>query len=105
MRTSLQEPIVVKGVRMGSQASVGVAMAPEHADSVPTLLKRADIALYRAKSNRGEIQIYRPEIDQHTMERLSLLGDLHSAIEKDELLLRSSRRSPGRSARGAGRAA
>jgi diguanylate cyclase (GGDEF)-like protein len=85
--TSLHEPIVVQGVRMVVAASVGVALAPEHADSVPTLLKRADIALYRAKSNRGEIQCYRPEIDQHTIERLSLLGDLHSAIDNDELLL------------------
>ena len=44
----------------GVQASVGIAIAPQDADSFETLLKRADIALYRAKSNRGEIQSYRP---------------------------------------------
>jgi diguanylate cyclase (GGDEF)-like protein len=83
----LREPVTVDGVRMGVQASVGIALAPQHADSVETLLKRADIALYRAKSNRGETQVYRPEIDRHTVERLSLLGDLHSAIENDEFVL------------------
>jgi diguanylate cyclase (GGDEF)-like protein len=82
-----QQAIDVHGVRMVVNASVGVALAPQHADTVQTLLKRADIALYRAKSNRGEIQAYRPEIDQHTIERLSLLGDLHTAVENTELRL------------------
>ncbi|HEU5000013.1 MAG TPA: EAL domain-containing protein [Lapillicoccus sp.] len=84
---ALQIAIDVHGVRMIIAASVGIALAPQHADSVETLLKRADIALYRAKSNRGEIQAYRPEIDQHTIERLALLGDLHTAVENDELRL------------------
>ena len=82
-----QQAIEVHGVRMVVNASVGVALAPQHADTVPSLLKRADIALYRAKTNRGEIQAYRPEIDQHTIERLSLLGDLHTAVENTELRL------------------
>jgi diguanylate cyclase (GGDEF)-like protein len=83
----LREPIVVDGVRMGVQASIGISLSPDHADSVPTLLKRADIALYRAKAVRGDIQVYRPEIDRHTVEKLSLLGDLHSAIDKAQFVL------------------
>jgi EAL domain-containing protein (putative c-di-GMP-specific phosphodiesterase class I) len=83
----LGEPIDVAGVRMRVQASVGISVAPDHAESVSTLLKHADIALYRAKSNRGEIQIYRPEIDQHTVERLALLGDLHSALDQEQFVL------------------
>ncbi len=83
----LREPVVVDTVRLGVQASIGIAVAPQDADSFETLLKRADIALYRAKSNRGEIQAYRPEIDGYTIERLALLGDLHSAVENDEFVL------------------
>ena len=77
----------------GVQASVGIAMAPQDADSFETLLKRADIALYRAKSNRGEIQSYRPEIDGYTIERLSLLGDLHARSTTTSSCSPSSRRS------------
>jgi diguanylate cyclase (GGDEF)-like protein len=83
----LREPIVVDGVRMGVQASIGIAVSPAHAESVQTLLKQADIALYRAKSARGDVQVYRPEIDRHTVERLSLLGDLHAAVEQEEFVL------------------
>jgi diguanylate cyclase (GGDEF)-like protein len=83
----LRQPVVVDGVRLGVQASIGIALAPQDADSFETLLKRADIALYRAKSNRGEIQSYRPEIDGYSIERLSLLGDLHMAVDNDEFVL------------------
>ena len=87
MLARLREPVVVDGVRLGVQASVGIALAPQDADSFETLLKRADIALYRAKSNRGDIQSYRPEIDGYTIERLSLLGDLHGAVDNEEFVL------------------
>ena len=83
----LREPVVADGVRIGVQASIGIAISPEHASTVETLLKRADIALYRAKTNRGETQVYRAEIDQHTVLRLSLLGDLHTALDNDEFEL------------------
>jgi diguanylate cyclase (GGDEF)-like protein len=83
----LRQPVVVDGVRLGVQASIGIALFPQDADSFETLLKRADIALYRAKSNRGDVQSYRPEIDGYSIERLSLLGDLHSAVDNEEFVL------------------
>jgi diguanylate cyclase (GGDEF)-like protein len=76
----LQEPIVADGVRIGVQASIGIAHEQVAEATRDLLLQRADIALYRAKGNRGDIQVYRPEIDQHTVQRLSLLADLHSAV-------------------------
>jgi diguanylate cyclase (GGDEF)-like protein len=83
----LREPVLACGVRVSVQASVGIAVRPDHADSVETLLQRADIALYRAKDERGKVQVYRTEIDQHTIRKLSLVGDLHAAIENDEFEL------------------
>ena len=83
----LREPVMVDNVRLGVQASIGIALAPQDADTFETLLKRADIALYRAKGNRGEIQSYRSEIDGYTIERLALLGDLHGAVENEEFRL------------------
>lgn len=80
----LREPVVADGVRLGVNASIGVAVCPDHADNVDTLLQRADIALYDAKDSRGEVRAYRPETDQHTVQRLSLFGDLHAAVDADE---------------------
>jgi diguanylate cyclase (GGDEF)-like protein len=83
----LREPVVTEGARMGVQASIGIALCPDHAPDADTLLKRADIALYRAKRTRGEIEVYRPEIDEHTVLRLNLLGDLHKAVDNEEFEL------------------
>jgi diguanylate cyclase (GGDEF)-like protein len=83
----LREPLVAEGIRLGVQASIGLAIYPEHAGSIETLLQRADIALYRAKTNRGETQAYRSDLDPHSVRRLSLHGDLHAAVDNRELEL------------------
>jgi diguanylate cyclase (GGDEF)-like protein len=87
LATRLREPVVTENARMGVQASIGIALFPDHARDADTLLKRADIALYRAKRTRGEIETYRPEIDEHTVLRLNLLGDLHKAVDNEEFEL------------------
>ena len=83
----LRDPLDIAGVRMVVRASIGIAMFPDHADSVTTLLKHADTALYRAKANRGEVQVYRPDIESQTVESLGLLGDLHQALDHGQLTL------------------
>jgi diguanylate cyclase (GGDEF)-like protein len=80
----LREPVMADGMSIGVQASIGIALFPDHASSVEMLLRRADIALYGAKENRGETQVYSSEIDQHTVLRLSLSGDLLGGIDRGE---------------------
>jgi predicted signal transduction protein with EAL and GGDEF domain len=87
MMTRLREPLFVDGVRIGVHASVGVAVFPQHAETVDGLLQRADIALYRAKVNRGEVQLYSADMDEHTVERLTLVGDLQAASANAEFEL------------------
>ena len=48
-------------------------------------MRRADIAMYNAKWQRSGVEHYRDEIDRRTPARLSMLGDLRSAIEGDGL--------------------
>jgi predicted signal transduction protein with EAL and GGDEF domain len=69
------------------QASVGVALFPEHADDGETLLRRADVAMYQAKDEGHGVALYASERDPHSRTRLDLLGQLPRAIEGGELLL------------------
>jgi EAL domain-containing protein (putative c-di-GMP-specific phosphodiesterase class I) len=69
------------------ETSIGVALHPEHTDSVPRLLQLADVAMYQAKEERTGVEVYRPERDIHTPDRLGLLGSLRRAIENDELVM------------------
>jgi diguanylate cyclase (GGDEF)-like protein len=70
------------------EASVGIAIVPDHAAGPEMLLRRADMALYRAKSNLSRIEVYAPEHDRFDAARLALLGQIHPALERGELILR-----------------
>ena len=58
-------------------ASLGVSRYPEDATDAETLLKHAEIAMYRTKeTSRDGYQLYMPGMDSHSLEQLSLEADL-----------------------------
>lgn len=69
-------------------ARFGVAVYPEHADDFDQLLSNADRAIYRAKGDPGSpIALYHEELDRPSRDTLALEGELHDAIDNDELVL------------------
>ena len=69
-------------------ASVGIAVAPTDAGDADTLLKNADLALYRAKGDgRGAYRFFEATMDVWAQERRALEIDLRSALKNDELKL------------------
>jgi len=85
IRLVLAEPYHLDGMTLQVETSIGVALHPEHSDTVPRLLQLADVAMYQAKEERTGIELYRPECDIHTPDRLDLLGSVRRAIENGEL--------------------
>ncbi len=83
---ALSEPIPLEGLLLPATASVGAARYPSDGENVDTLLQRADVAMYLAKEQRTSFELYSAERDRHTTRRLSLLGELHHAIEQSELI-------------------
>jgi diguanylate cyclase (GGDEF)-like protein len=78
----------VGGVRLVVQASLGIALAPDHGDDVHALMRRSDIALYEAQRERARFCAYSQDgEDTHTPQRLTTLTDLRSAVEDDQLFL------------------
>lgn len=84
---ALEKPFVIEEVPVAIEASIGIAVAPEHGGNPDSLIQRADIAMYVAKENRTGYTLYSPEIDQHSPRRLALLGELRDAIDNDQLFL------------------
>ena len=79
-------PVTLDGLEIVVTASAGLAIVDEQdEDGAP--LRYADIAMFNAKSQRLGVEIYRDEIDRRTPARLSMLGDLRSAIDNGELHL------------------
>jgi diguanylate cyclase (GGDEF)-like protein len=76
----LERPFAVGAVSVGVSASVGVAIAPIHGTNATMLLQRADIAMYAAKADQSVVELYDLERDDHTTQRLALVGELRQAI-------------------------
>jgi diguanylate cyclase len=87
LRAALGEAFRVADAELDIDASIGVVLSGLHGDDAQTLLQRADIAMYVAKQHKRGVVVYDPESDDHSPERLSLLGQLRRGIERGELFL------------------
>jgi diguanylate cyclase (GGDEF)-like protein len=87
LRRALDHPILIEDLPLAVEATVGIAISPEHADSAALLVRRADVALHVAKAARSGFEVYSPKIDAHSKPRLSLLGELRRGIAEGELTL------------------
>jgi diguanylate cyclase (GGDEF)-like protein len=87
LQAALAEPFTLEGLSLDVEASIGVAIYPEHGSDPEELLRHADIAMYVAKQTRAGFVLFDPAQDQHSPRRLALLGELRRAIEDGQLLL------------------
>lgn len=83
----LEEPCVIGEYKLRLASSIGLAFYPQHGSDQNTLMRRADLAMYFAKSTRRGYSIYESSLDEAGLLHLSLESDLNRAIECDELFL------------------
>jgi diguanylate cyclase (GGDEF)-like protein len=84
---AVEEPFRVDGFNLEVQASIGVALFPDHGRQSDELIKRADIAMYVAKRLQTGTEIYDPEQDHHSTRRLELVSELRKAILDGQIVL------------------
>jgi diguanylate cyclase (GGDEF)-like protein/PAS domain S-box-containing protein len=84
----IAKPFNIDGTEFHIAASIGIALAPEHATDTDSLLKMADMALYSAKSaGRNGYRFFGPEMSAAASERQDLETDLRRAIAQEEFEL------------------
>ena len=83
--TTLRTPVNCKGQEIPTDANIGIAIAPDHGDNLDDLLKRADLAMYAAKSEgRRTFRLFVPEYDAKARLRRQLELDLRQALARGE---------------------
>jgi diguanylate cyclase (GGDEF)-like protein len=71
-----------------TSVSIGISVFPQDGDSVQTLMKNADLAMYHAKEQcRGTIQFFHKELNARVLERAQLEQELQQALERGEFEL------------------
>ncbi|MES2319045.1 MAG: EAL domain-containing protein [Pseudomonadota bacterium] len=81
----LAAPFQIDGHDIFVTASVGIAMYPHDGLDVPTLVKHADSAMYRAKKTNTGFQFYEASMEHTISEHVRLESDLRRALENNEL--------------------
>ena len=84
----LTKPFIVGGQDLFVTASIGISMSPGDGEDSLTLLKHADIAMYRAKDlGRNTYRFYSPDMSSKAFERLNLETSLRYALEREQFRL------------------
>lgn len=86
---SLTSPVVIGSDRHAVGAAIGVALAPHDGMTGEDLVRKADIALYRAKAEKGStLRFFEPAMDARLLERDRLRQALLDALEHDRFAIR-----------------
>jgi diguanylate cyclase (GGDEF)-like protein len=83
----IKSPFTVNELELVVGGSVGIAFYPTNSDSVSSLMRCADIAMYQAKQQSRDYCVYSSDSDHYTLRRLSLMMDIRHAVVNDELRL------------------
>ncbi len=86
VRAALGRPVVVEGLSVEVDLSVGAALAPLHGHGSEALLQHADVAMYSAKAAHTGYELYAADRDTYDPRRLALVADLRRGIERGELV-------------------
>ena len=88
---ALNEPFLIEGHDLRVSASIGISVFPQDGNDAETLLRLADIAMYRAKQNAstdGEhIAFYSQDMNKGMQERMRIESGLRQALGNGQLLL------------------
>ena len=88
LRELLAEPMFLDGQRLQVTPSIGIALLPDHGSTAADLLKRADIALYRAKDcGRNTTQLFDFTMQTAASERMEMESALRTALARNEFSL------------------
>jgi diguanylate cyclase (GGDEF)-like protein/PAS domain S-box-containing protein len=87
----LREPLDVGGVKLRLRGSIGIASADLDRDGmpleVPALLRRAEAAMYQAKTQHQGVRRYSEDLERSSLSRLALASELAEAIDQGQLRL------------------
>ncbi len=86
--TAIAKPLMLEEQEYHLTASIGISAFPGDGANAQTILKNADIAMYRAKEHgKNNYQFYSSQMNLHSFERLMLERFLRRALEQDEFQL------------------
>lgn len=83
--TTLSEPYLINGKELHVTPSIGISRCPVDGNEVQVLLKKADVAMYKAKkAGRNAVRFYSAEDDARAIEQLNMEIELRRMVEEKD---------------------
>ena len=87
LAAALAAPFTLEGIALQIRVSIGITLSPDHGADLSSLLRKADIAMYKAKADGSGHRVYSLADDTHGDIRLRTLQELRAALAHDQLVL------------------
>lgn len=87
VREGIRRPLVIGGLPVEIDASIGIAYAPPHGPDLSRLLHCADVAMYRAKQRGGGVAVYSGAVGSTADAALAVVSELRQALADGQLEL------------------
>lgn len=81
----LAEPVVVDGIEISPSGSIGITVVEPDDTESGEVIRRADVAMYQAKSSRSGATVYDPHLDEFSRSRLELVEDLRRGLAERQI--------------------
>ena len=82
------KPFFLNGQEVSVGTSIGIALAPANGTDAAELLKKADLALYRVKSEgRNSFSFFEEDLSEKATTRLQIINDMRAALSRNEFEL------------------
>lgn len=87
VREAFSRPMTILGHTFQITLSIGVSVCPLDADSAESLIKHANMAMYRAKEKGDRVQVYKTAMDVQVRQHLLLENELRIALQRQDFSL------------------
>jgi len=84
--SSMQEKVIINNKKIYTTFSIGISTYPDDGDTLETLVRNADSAMYQAKENgKNTYRFYNKEMTQKALKKLEIKNELRHVVKRDEL--------------------
>jgi diguanylate cyclase (GGDEF)-like protein/PAS domain S-box-containing protein len=87
IRAALERPVYVHSLPLAVEASIGIAVYPDHGTDAQALIQKADVAMYDSKRDNASHTFYDEGSHEYDVTRLTLVAELRRALAARELIL------------------
>ena len=84
---AIDMPFIFEDQNVHIGISIGISMYPQDSEEPGKLMRQADIAMYIAKRSNLDFVFYKPELDEHSISRLTMAGELRRGLQQKEFIV------------------